>query len=277
MTEVLKSYYGEHKTVFEENFRQVLESFDVEAIHKMRTSTKRLRALFQLLEFLSEEKFKAKKQLSRLRLYFKHGGKIREIQIEEMLVLQYEHSLGKTFPEYLGYLKGRKHKEIARFLKSRPDLGESDTILNDRKVYQTISDLLAGDRLKVLTSAFIDDRVKRIHNNINAPASNHRIHQNRTFLKQIYYLHKILLTLSGKKIILFSDPERIREIEQYLGTWHDLVNSPVFLNAFFRTGEGISGGRYKILKERIAADRKAMRNHILDKFYPELSGGEKPV
>jgi len=277
MVEILKSYYGEHKSVFEENFRQVLDSFDAEAIHKMRTSTKRLRALFQLFEFLSENKFRAKKQLSRVRQLFKHGGKIREIQIEEMLVLQYEQSLSKVFPEYLVYLKWRKHKEIARFLKSRPDLNNSDTILDDQKVNETISNLSAMPKLKILTSSFIDDRVRRIQKNIKAPASNHRIHQNRTYLKQIYYLYEILSDLSGRKMILCSESERIREIEQYLGKWHDLVNSPVFLNAFFKTRGGISAGKYKILKKSIADDRKAMRNHILDQFYPELSGQGNPI
>jgi CHAD domain-containing protein len=275
MADILKSYYLEHKLVFEENFRQVLESFETEAIHKMRTSTKRLRALFQLIEFLSEKKFKAKKQLFILRTLFKHGGKIREIQIEELLVLQYEQSLNKTFPEYLAYLKWRKHKEMAGFLKSRPALKESEAILSDQKVSEAISILPTGQKLKLLTNAFIEDRVRRIRVNIKNPTSNHRIHQNRTFLKQIYYLYEILTTLSGLKMILHIDAERIREMEQYLGTWHDLVNSPVFMNAFFQTKGGISTGKYKALKHRIADDRKEMRNYIIQVYFPELSAQTK--
>lgn len=270
MTGILKTYYEEHKLVFEENFRKVLESFETEAIHKMRTSTKRLRALFILIEFLSEKKFKAKKQLSQLRTLFKHAGKIREIQIEELLVLQYEQVLNKKFPEYLAYLKWRKHKEIARFLKNRPDLAEADAIISDKRVEKAISILPTGQTMKALAISFIEDRSQRLKKNIKSPASNHRIHQNRTFLKQIYYLYDILTALSGLKVILSSEADRIREMEQYLGTWHDLVNSPVFLHAFFQTKEGISIGKYKILKARIAADRKEMRKQILDQFYPEL-------
>lgn len=64
MAEIIKAYYLEHKIIFEENFKIVLDNFDVEAIHKMRTSTKRLRALFLLIEFLTENHFKAKKATS---------------------------------------------------------------------------------------------------------------------------------------------------------------------------------------------------------------------
>jgi CHAD domain-containing protein len=270
MTGILKAYYEEHKLVFEENFRKVLDSFEAEAIHKMRTSTKRLRALFILIEFLSENKFKAKKQLSQLRTLFKHAGKIREIQIEELLVLRYEQVLDKKYPEYLSYLKWRKHKEMAKFLKNRPGLEEADVILNDKRVEKAISILPTGQDMKTLSISFIENRSQHIKKNIKSPASNHRIHQNRTFLKQIYYLYDILTALSGLKIILSLKADRIREMEQYLGTWHDLVNSPVFLNAFFQTRGGISTGKYKILKERIAADRKVMRKHILDRFYPGL-------
>jgi CHAD domain-containing protein len=271
MTDILKAYYEEHKGVFEENFRLLLIGFDMEAIHKMRTSAKRLRALFQLIEFLSEKKFRAKKQLSRLKVLFRHGGKIREIQIEELLVRQYEQMLATTFPEYMAYLRWRKHKEIAKFLKSTPDLQESDTILSDQKINEAISNLPGEEKMKTLTGLFIRDRIHRILSNIKHPASNHRIHNNRTFLKQIYYLHDILVTLTGLPGVLPLEAERIREIEQYLGTWHDLVNSPVFMNAFFQTKKGISTGKYAVLKKRIAADRKEMRNHIISVFYPEIA------
>jgi CHAD domain-containing protein len=270
MTGILKAYYDEHKLEFEENFKKVLDSFETEYIHKMRTSTKRLRALFILIEFLSEKKFIAKKQLSQLRALFKHAGKIREIQIEALLVLQYEQVLNSKYPEYMAYLEWRKEKEKQRFLKNLPDLEEADAILNDTEVEESISVLPLEQIMKAHAMAFIEDRSKRIKKNVNSLASNKRIHKNRTYLKQIYYLYDILTALTGLKKILSLRSEKIREMEQYHGTWHDLVNSPVFMNAFFQTKGGDSTEKYKLLKERIAADRKIMRKHILTQFYAEL-------
>jgi CHAD domain-containing protein len=269
MAMLIKSYYLEHKAVFEENFRQVLDNFDVEAIHKMRTSTKRLRALFQLIQFLTEGNFKAKKQLKKLRTVFKHAGNIREIQIESLLVKQYEPLLNETFPEYLEYLKKREHKEIVAFLKSIPPIDNRDRILKDDKILAVI-DQFQEDKLHERTAAFVQSKTQAILGNIHKRPSNHRIHLNRTFLKQVYYLYEILAGLTDVGIIFNTNVERIREMEQFLGSWHDLVNSPVYMNAFLKTRSVSSTSKYKLLKSAIAVERKKMRHEILKEFYPEL-------
>lgn len=269
MAEIIKAYYLEHKLVFEENFETALDNFNVEAIHKMRTSTKRLRALFQLIEFITEKEFKAKKQLRKLRQVFKHAGKIREIQIEALLVKEYELKLNVHFPEYLEYLKRREHKEIAAFLKSIPPIKNRDRILKDEKIINVIENL-TDDSLKQFSAAFIIVKTKIIQRHIHNPASNHRIHENRTMLKQIYYLYGILSVLSPIKNYFKTDVMRIREMEQYLGTWHDLVNSPVYMNAFFQTKNKGNIEKYKQLRNAIKTDRKEMRKVITNDFYPEL-------
>ncbi|MCB2221884.1 MAG: CHAD domain-containing protein [Bacteroidetes bacterium] len=269
MAVIIQSYYLEHKAVFAENFRQVLDNFDMEAIHKMRTSTKRLRALFQMIQFLTDGKFKAKKQLKKLRTVFKHAGNIREIQIESLLVKQYELLLNETFPEYLEYLKKREHKEIVGFLKSIPPIENRDRILKDDKVLAVI-DQLQEDKLHEGTAAFVKNKTQAILENIHKRPSNHRIHLNRTFLKQLYYLYEMLAELTDVGKIIKTNVERIREMEQFLGSWHDLVNSPVYMNAFLKTRSVYRTSKYKMLKSAIAADRKKMRREILEEFYPEL-------
>ncbi len=69
MSELIKAYYLEHKAIFDEKFNQVLVGFSADAIHKMRTSTKRLRALFQLVQVLSGKKFKARNILKKSVVY----------------------------------------------------------------------------------------------------------------------------------------------------------------------------------------------------------------
>ena len=122
MHQRLANFYQEHKSTFEKNFQVVLAEFEVEAIHKMRTSTKRLRALLQLIEYLADDKFRAKKQLKKIRQLFKYAGKIREIQIEMVTLSVYSEKLKIKFPEYAEYLKYREKKEIARFLLALPEI-----------------------------------------------------------------------------------------------------------------------------------------------------------
>jgi len=270
MSEIIKTYYLEHKAIFEANFNIVLESFNMEAIHKMRTTTKRLRGLFQLIEFLSSEKFKAKKQLRKIRTVFKHSGKIREIQIEQEIVAHYEIILSTPFPEYKEYLKRREHKEIAAFLKSIPKISKRKKILNHQYILDTISNL-PPKKIVSKTFSFIEWKKESIKKLNNLPISNTRIHQNRTYLKQLYYLHDTLVLLTNKNDILNINKERLREIEQQIGNWHDLVNSGIYLNAFFKTKDGEKTTVYKNLNKQILADRQAMRKELKEIIRTEIA------
>lgn len=275
MVQIIKSYYTEHKSVFEKNFAIVLGNFDVEAIHKMRTSTKRLRALLLLIKFLSPEKFKAKKQLNKLRLLFKHAGKIREIQIEMVTIAHYAKISEKKYPEYHEYLKTRERKEIARFLRALPEIDNKGHILNDTQILEVIQNI-PEEKIKKRTEAFIELK-KDILLDINRhPLSYSKIHENRTHLKQLYYLYGVLCDLTGQDEILKMKSEKIRDIEQLIGSWHDLVNSSSLVNAYIKTKNSRQNKKYKELRKKVAADRNKILKQITGVLKSvELKAGPK--
>jgi CHAD domain-containing protein len=255
MLQRLKEYYQEHKSVFEKSFQVVLAEFDVEAIHKMRTSTKRLRALLLLIEYLSPEKFKAKKQLKKIRQLFKYAGKIREIQIEMITLAHYSDVLKIKFPEYDEYLKYRERKEIARFLRALPDIDKNGKILDDKYILEIIQNI-SDKRTRKNVLGFVELKKQTILDLNKLQVTNPRIHENRTHIKQIYYLYDILIELTGQQEILKIKKEKLREIEQMIGSWHDLVNSGPLLKAFFKTINFVKADKYRILKKKLFADRK---------------------
>lgn len=269
MTTKLRQYYQDYKLVFDDNFKIVLENFDVEAIHKMRTSTKRLRALFLLLEYMTDKKFKAKKQLRKIRFLFKFTGRVRELQIEQQLILTYQTQLGENYAEYIEYLKIREHRAISRFLKHLPQQADRSKILNDKKV-NAVFDKMDKGVYGNKASAFIQAKQNSINKLVEQAASNSRIHGTRTHLKQLYYLFDILTDLTDTTGILGMTNLKMREVEQYLGTWHDLVNSPVYMNAFLKTKKPRDNKKYLVLKKEITTDRKAMRKEIIKNIYPSL-------
>jgi CHAD domain-containing protein len=269
MSEIIKAYYLEHKAVFDEKFSLVLQGFNADAIHKMRTSTKRLRSLFILISFLSDQKFKPKKQLQKIRLLFKHVGKIREIQIEQMLIWSYEEKLNASYPEYLEYLMQREYQEIGWFMKHLPLVKNREKLLKDPKVISRIESL-DPDKLEIGARKYIDYQIKVLNKTIAKQPSNHRIHEVRTTTKQMYYLHDILTEIIRNEKVLNVTSTRLREIEQYLGTWHDLVNSAKYMNAWLKTRNAVKSDKYIKLKKQIQADTKVMRKEIVKVFYPEL-------
>ncbi len=261
MTELISNYYLEHKSIFEENFKQAIENFNPESIHKMRTSTKRLRALFHLIGYLSEDKFKTKKYIAELRTLFKQVGIIREIQIEQLLVTENELSLKKAYPEYKDYLKKREKSEVKKFIGHLKSFSSLDVIFADRKIFKAIN---AIDDKKVSNKArkFLTKNLTRLVE-INAqPVSNSRVHQNRTVIKQIYYLYDLLTQLIGQKKILDISAARLKEVEQLIGHWHDLHNSILFLTQFLKTKKGNKLTNYSEIKKQILIRKKqaAKRN-----------------
>jgi len=260
--EILTKYYNEHYAVFKENFIKALYSFDPAAIHKMRTSTKRLRALFLLIQFLSPDNFKAKKQLKKIRQLFRFTGRIREIQTEQLLVYELEQKLDQNFLEYREYLLIKEDKEISKFMKSLPDLDRGKNIVNNEYILSTLEGL-EGTKIKAKSKKFLLKKSDFIKNLNSKKTSNTKIHKNRTAIKQVYYLYDVLTILADDFSFIESTKTELRELEQQIGTWHDKVNSFHFVNAFFKTKNGKKTAKYKLLKQQIIEDRDRMRKEIV--------------
>ena len=82
------------------------------------------------------------------------------------------------------------------------------------------------------TTILIRNELQRINSN---KVSNQRVHQNRTIIKQLYYLFDILIIGSNESMVMGMSIERLREIEQMIGDWHDQVNSIHYINAYRKT------------------------------------------
>lgn len=260
---MIKSYYKEHKEVFEKNFAKVLAGFDMEAIHKMRTSTKRLRALLILIKYLSADKFSAKKHLQELRMLFKYAGKIREIQIECALVTSYAQKDTKNYGEYLDYLCVREKKEITKFIRSLPEIDRKGHILDDAEIMTAIGNI-SENKVAKKAGKFIRLKKEMITGLNRHPLSYRNIHANRTHLKQIYYLYEILCKLTDQDKIFNMKSDQIHETEQLIGSWHDLVNSRQLMKGYFNTRNSVKSKKYRDLRKRITADRKNMLKQIAD-------------
>ena len=262
MTDQIREYYFTYKLVFGESFSISLDQFDMDAIHKMRTSTKRLRALFQLIQSLSNRKFKAKRQLKAIRHLFKYSGKIRELQIELQLLSNYENTTNTKIKTYREYLSRKEHLEIGRFLKSLPPLHKRQNILNDKRVMKALDRIGKNDQ-SLKAAVFIKEKLADLEQVNQNKISNQLVHQNRTILKQLYYMYDILMVPNNGKQPMKITKERLREIEQQIGDWHDRVNSIHYMNAFSKTKSGRNNPAINDFKQYIKSERNEMRKAIV--------------
>jgi CHAD domain-containing protein len=265
MMEIIENYYREHKQVFNECLARIPLGYKVEDIHEMRTSIKRLRALFQLVEFLSDDKFSTKKYLKRGRRLFKSVGTLREIQVEEMLVYKYEEKLSRNFNEYSEYLFEKEHREIETLKKSFGEI-KGDRIFNDEDFFSAIKEI-DKDSVEEKTQAFIKRKSNTLLKMNRKGKITKRVHKNRTILKQFYYLYDILTTLSDWHILLGMTRDEIREREQQIGEWHDRVNSLHYLKLFFTTYNYKPPEKYFNLKQFIFKERDEMKKAVVKHLF----------
>jgi CHAD domain-containing protein len=263
--EIIENYYREHKQVFDECIARAPEGYKVEDIHNMRTSIKRLRALLQLVEFLSDNNFSTKKYLKRGRKLFKAVGVLRELQVEEMLVYKYEEMLGLEFTEYSEYLFEKEHREIETLKKSFGEI-KGDRIFNDEDFFSAIKEI-DKDSVEEKTQAFIKRKSNTLLKMNRKGKITKRVHKNRTILKQFYYLYDILTTLSDWHILLGMTRDEIREREQQIGEWHDRVNSLHYLKLFFTTYNYKPPEKYFNLKQFIFKERDEMKKAVVKHLF----------
>jgi len=265
MMEIIENYYREHKQVFDECLARIPVGYKVEDIHEMRTSIKRLRALLQLVEFLSDNKFSTKKYLKRGRMLFKSVGTLREIQVEEMLVYNYEEKLGLDLSEYSEYLFEKEHREIGCLKKSFGNI-KGDNIFNNKNLKEALKSI-DKETVQEKTQAFVKSKSNTLLKMNRKGKITKRVHKNRTILKQIYYLYDILTELSGWHIFLGMTKDEIREREQQIGEWHDRVNSLHYLKLFFKINNYKPPEKYFTLKQSVFKERDEMKEAVVKNLF----------
>lgn len=266
MNQIIHEFYLEHKSNFENNLIIARETSKPEAIHKMRTSMKRLRALFQLIQILTERGFNAKKYMKKGRGIFKLAGVIRELQVEEMLVYSYEESLGIKFMEYSQYLFNKENREISKFKENQLSYKKDRKIFNEQVFLKALKSISIKD-IQIRSQGFVNLKLNALTKLNKRGKTIENIHQNRTILKQIYYLYDILTKLSGWSELLGMEKEEMRQKEQEIGNWHDKVNSFQYLSSFFDAKEGRKNEEYLLLMQLIKNDMGKMKSDIINHLY----------
>ena len=92
MSNRILQYYQKHKNLVRENLNKSRDPLDIEAIHDMRLSIKRIRVVAKLAVEISNNAFNTETSLSELNKFFKASGRLRDIQVTKSLLLNLHES-----------------------------------------------------------------------------------------------------------------------------------------------------------------------------------------
>ncbi|MBN3036376.1 MAG: CHAD domain-containing protein [Bacteroidales bacterium] len=246
MKDPVHIYFNRQLGEFRKRLSRSSRGFDMEDIHQLRLSVKRIRALFQFLEYADPGRFDARKDFRTVKKVFKLAGSIRDIQVQYALLDRNETGLQKTFHAYREFLESKEHAAIRAFDAQMLEL-LVDGIPDFERTRSSIQEMQAGDELYARTVRLLNEKIARIDTLRKDLSNDEAVHEIRTLLKQIHYIFDFTRKMIRHKTFLKMSLLELKKIEKTLGEWHDLVNGVTLI------------GEYLNIPERTAEEREAVQ------------------
>lgn len=245
MQQRLLAYYNDQMDAFRENFIKVREDFGFNAIHDMRVAIKRLRAVIILAKKL-DPNLKGKRAEGDLRHLFRLSGRMRDAQVQQALLKEYETVLNVGFGEYAAYLLKLEQKSIQKFKAYLQPHSATDFTADLELTLPAL--ILKSDKelIKSATSSLIEQLFQRVDDLKADQESDESLHEIRRQLKQISYL----LSVFDKEDPDFSELKKklkmLEKANQLLGRWHDHAVAEEYLCRFLKNKDTGDSGIYNL-------------------------------
>ncbi|MCK4569173.1 MAG: CHAD domain-containing protein [Bacteroidales bacterium] len=230
MPAYILAYFQKHKSLIEENLNLCNDPGDVEAIHNLRLSIKRIRVVGRLADLLSNNTFDTKSTSGGISKLFKRAGRLRDVQVIGQLLVDFQN---KDLDPVIEMFTRRETKQRLKFEQAlaafRKDTLENyeENLVNVLNSTSSRQALMAGQKL--LSALEIE-----IHELFHGSTHEKRLHDIRTRLKDINYLNNIFDEQLPVQEQLHISVERLRELGELAGSWHDHLNLEKKIRKFIR-------------------------------------------
>lgn len=206
---------------------------EVELVHELRLSIKKLRAFHKLTDHLSVNNFEEHFHIKhRVRQLYKVAGLLRDIQVQIQSLILFEANTGVEYDEFRSWLVKREKKQITRFSKKPRQLVPRASAQITR---QKIADLLAStDKEYIFSSAVhvLSGLKSEATVLLTCKMTNRKLHRIRTIIKQMRYILNIMHHCYPDFKFDEITVDSLREIEVAAGHWHDNLVRVEFLDKF---------------------------------------------
>jgi len=256
--ESLWTHYGNLQRIVEENYNLAVRFADVEGVHDMRVGIKRLRAYFNLIEWINPV-FQAKQNLKPIRRLFKAAGKIRNIHVQQELMMRWATELNLEMSEYYNFLKQKETQERKRFTDFAKKKFDLKVFQSNWTLIQNVLSFISTEYIQYKSeerfNAQIEELIKFMEKENFVEDDYHAI---RILSKETRYTLEVLQACFPPKNIWTQLNETLRKVHQALGRWHDDDESLLVLDGFLLSYAGKSffdRNSYVKFKKSLADDK----------------------
>ena len=210
-------YYAAQVDKFSDLLVPVAHRHSFTTIHQLRVTVKRIKAVFQLLQFIYPD-FKARDHNTLFKPIFKSSGLIREGQINLKLWRNYSEyeKLREAYTLYLSRSRKYWRKELIEDVKS----------FNSEKLAKQKEEIMLRFReLGEMESAnmskkFLRSEAESIVNMLDSSGIENCLHDVRITLKNIKPIQGLIVQYEGAGVGEAA-AKHLTTTEKYIGRWHD--------------------------------------------------------
>ncbi len=227
----LVQYYKTIDQLFSSKYIETFHQFDRDVIHKLRVSIKKLRALFSLLAALSDQ-VNAKKAYRPIRQVFRKAGAIRDLQVQQKLLKQYEKKFELDLSDHIDRLFTKEQDAKANFLVFKKQ--NYFTVLKQHSDYLLRNlQSLNLEALNAQLSAYFQTLFQQIFQLIDLPNKEaEQLHDLRKLLKELNYNLLLVSDIRGVPLADKKSLKNLDALQELLGDWHDTEVALLNLEAF---------------------------------------------
>lgn len=238
--ECLWTYYGNLQRIITENYKLAVGFADVEGVHDMRVGIKRLRAYFDLIEWINPV-FQAKKSMKPVRRLFKAAGRVRDVHVQQELVRRWASEWDLEMSEYYNFLKLKEMEERKRFADFAKRKFDRQIFPINRTLIHNVLSFISNEYIQYKSEERFSTQIEElIAFKEKESFVEDDYHAIRILSKETRYTLEVLQTCLPPKDVWKLLNETLRKIHQALGRWHDDDVSLIFLDGFLTSYKGRS-------------------------------------
>jgi len=206
---------------FRKNFIHSTSRRNFNEIHDYRVALKRIRTIVNFIQRIpGGRNLKPCYKINNLRLAFKSGGVLREMQINRIILKKYEQSRTVRYTDFRKYIKQKEKNAFIELKISRNKFSAKKINKFEAKLVWAIQKIPTPLIVENIDQ-FIEKRITQIEKLVKDRNVESTLHRIRRQTKSIKYLLEMSKTESRSYGDLKFEVGKITELEDLIGNWHD--------------------------------------------------------
>lgn len=218
--QIVFEYYHSIANDFLAHLAHIPGVFEIEDIHQMRVSVKKLRAMYDFLEEATEGNMSARQNYNCLKPLFKTAGRIRENQIHEALLIEYQASpdIMNAFQLLVDQTDISDKAQLEMSIRNF----DHEAFKNAETSIRAYCSNEPDASIIIHIDRFIQNFLSLIRDILDQEINNKSVHKIRIRLKTIKPLLGLAWQITGSHYTE-ENFQKLEETEKYIGAWHDQV------------------------------------------------------